>query len=158
MKSVVDKLTYENYEELAKGIAEEFFPVGTLIWYSYIDSPEFGIIKSISSKGRITIQNGEIPLKKITGNKGTGGTYAKYWYEVDKSKFVSYTKNSGDMVTGWKTPMTRFNPRCYLGNNWRERGYDSPIEWTQVRGNRMLILSKPKPNKKGLVSYESYSD
>ena len=158
MKSVVDKLTYENYEELAKNIAEEFFPVGTVVWYSYINVPEFGIVKSISPGGKLTIQKGEIPIKKVTDNKGTGGTYAKYWYKIDKSKFIPYTKNSKEVVHGYQTPTTRFSPRCYLGKDWKKRGSDSPIEWTQDKDRYMLILCKPKPNKEGLVSYDSYSD
>jgi hypothetical protein len=155
MSNLLEELTYKNYQELAARVAQEFFPVGTLVYgcgWTY----DFGIVKSISKTGKITVQKGNLPLEKVTDNEGTGGTYAKLWYRGNIAEFI--LPNEEDLDMSCQTSRTRFSPRCYLGKDWKEKGRDAPIEWTQTVGNRMLILAKPEINEKGLIMCEHYSD
>jgi hypothetical protein len=154
-ESIIHKLTYDNWEALAGQVARELFPEGTLVEWAYVHA-EFGLVRSVSESGKITIQRGALPVEKITDNEGTGGTYAKYWYRADINGFKPYTKE--DLSNSRQVPRTRFSPRCFYGPDWKTRKYEFPIEWYQVRGNRGLILAKPKINKDGLIVYESYSD
>lgn len=155
MSSVLEELTYSNWEQLTSRVAKEIFQKGALVDWHYAGGIHFGLVSSISNTGKITVQKGSLPLEKITDNKGTGGTYGKFWYRANLDEFTAYTKE--DLSHLGETSRTRFNPRCYRGDDWKERGYASPIEWTQIKGNRMLILSKPEITEDGLIMDEHYS-
>jgi hypothetical protein len=154
MSSALEEITQSNWKQLASRVAQELFPVGTLLEWHYAGI-EFGLVSSISETGRITIQRGKLPLEKVTDNEDTGGTYGKFWYRADLKGFKPYMKKD---VDSWgDTPRTRFNPYYFYGEDWKKGGYDSPIEWCQVKGNRMLSLSKPEITEDGLIMEESYS-
>jgi hypothetical protein len=151
--SILEKITESNWRELASQVAQEIFPEGTLVDWNYAGI-NFGIVTSISKTGKITIQRGQLPLEKVTDNENGGGMYGKFWYRTNLDEFMPYKKEELEFSS--KTPKTRFNPRCFR-YDWKKTGYEGPIEWYQVIGNRGLILGKPKINKKGLIMEESYS-
>lgn len=154
MEKLEDKLTYQNYKEFSKEIAEKYYPKGSLVnWSEGGGSISFGIVKSISNKGKITVQAGKLPLKDVTDNEGTGGTYGKFWYEANIDKFKPLTKEETEFH--YKTPTRRFNPK-YFDPDQIEEGL-CPIDFTQISGNRELYLGKPEINKDGLIMEESYS-
>jgi hypothetical protein len=155
MSSVLEELTQSNWKQLVPQVAHEIFPVGTLVDWHYAGWLEFGVVSSISETGKITIQRGKLPLEKVTDNENTGGTYGKFWFRADPEGFTPYTKE--DLVKVCETPMTRFTPRYFYGADWKEMGYKSPIEFSQTKGSRLLILSKPEITEKDLIMEENYS-
>lgn len=156
LEKLLKKLNYDNWEEHAAEVAHAYFPIGSLVNYYYANI-NFGIVKSISDTGRITVQNGEMPHIKTTDNNPV---YAKIWYSADILKFVPITEE--EVKRGWKKHTTIFNPKYLdLHQDLKTTQIYSPINYGQVRGNRSLSLSKPKivtKWKKDLIMYESYCD
>lgn len=153
MSKLIKKLTDSNYEELAAQVAREFFPEGTLVSGCGI-TYDFGLVTSISKAGKITVQKGNLPLEKVTDNENKGGTYGKFWYRANPGELILPTEV--ELLSYCETSKTRFSPRCYMGKDWEKNGYSSPIMWSQEKGNRMFILTKPKVLDSGLIMQESY--
>ena len=149
MSTILDKVTEENWQGLAREVAEEVFPVGSLVQYGVLYLINFGLVSSITSTGKINIITGNVPLIKIT-DQVKGGFYAKLWYDSDVKNFIPNKEDK--LERGFSSFRQRFSPIEYNGDNWR-RYKKSPIQW--YRGASYFLI-KPKINEEGLIMQEYY--
>jgi hypothetical protein len=155
ISKLLKKLNYDNWEDLAEEVAHAYFPIGNLVNYHHT-SIHFGIVKSISKTGKITVQNGNMPLVK---SKGHSPVYSENWYSSDVKQFEPFNE---EQLSSWKKATSVFNPK---GPDFERDSkiikIYSPIDYGQIRGNRSLRLANPdivKNWKKDLIWYESYCD
>jgi hypothetical protein len=108
---MLEKVTVENYEELAPKIARKKFPIGKIViiepWLDFIYA---GRVKSISKIGRVSVVLGEIQKSEIEEKEG------KKYMACSKNSFrISERTNSVFPSTLiYKPEFSHFE-----GLNWR---------------------------------------
>ena len=74
------EITEENWESLASEVAHERYPLGTVVKYFSLYKYCFGKVSSISGKGAITLNCGDLPLEKVTD---AGPSSVIFWYNPE---------------------------------------------------------------------------
>ena len=125
----IEDLTESNWKDYAKEIAEERFPINSLVTFHYPLQASFGKVKKITSSGRIHVTPGNLCAVK----RELSGAY----WEID------YSPNTFTPGSGFFQDVLRFMPHYYKENN--------KIEWQGSRDTVQYSVLEPlEPNENGL--------